>query len=240
MMIERNNGLEFVQQLLGQLDKEDYFDIETGSRLGMLEDEYKQYCEKYYAVNTSSPTSISIYPRSFEAKEAIVEYINNYNASHPKEKAIKVEDTLGSLLTSVTDIINSITYVLIAFVSISLIVSSIMIAVITHISVLERTKEIGVLRSIGASKMDISNVFNAETFITGLISGVLGILISLLLIIPINIVIHAMSGLAGVATLPVWGALALIGISVLLTVIAGLIPARSASKKDPVVALRSE
>lgn len=239
-MIERNNSLEFVKQLLGQLDNEDYFDIETGSRLGMIEDEYKQYCEKYSAVNTSSPSSISIYPRSFEAKETIIEYINNYNAMQTKEKAIKVEDTIGSLLSSVTDIINSITYVLIAFVSISLIVSSIMIAVITHISVLERTKEIGVLRSIGASKTDISNVFNAETFIIGLISGVMGILITLVLIIPINIIIKAISGLVGVAALPVWGALALIGISVLLTVVAGLIPARSASKKDPVVALRSE
>ena len=143
-------------------------------------------------------------------------------------------------MSSVSTIVNTISYVLIAFVSISLVVSSIMIGIITYISVLERTKEIGILRSIGASKRDVSNVFNAETMIVGLVSGSLGILITLLLDIPINIVIKHLTGISGVASLPWQGAVILIAISVLLTLVAGLIPAKVASKKDPVIALRSE
>ena len=143
-------------------------------------------------------------------------------------------------MSSVSTIVNTISYVLIAFVSISLVVSSIMIGIITYISVLERTKEIGILRSIGASKRDVSNVFNAETMIVGLVSGSLGILITLLLDIPINIVIKHMTGISGVASLPWQGAVILIAISILLTLVAGLIPAKVASRKDPVIALRSE
>jgi len=144
------------------------------------------------------------------------------------------------MMSSVTTIINAISYILIAFVSISLIVSSIMIAIITYISVIERTKEIGILRSIGASKKDVSRVFNAETLIEGLFSGVLGIVVTLLLNIPINIIIKNITGIAGLSRLPINGAIILVIISVLLTVIAGLIPSRMASKKDPVIALRTE
>ena len=144
------------------------------------------------------------------------------------------------MMNSVTTIVNMITYVLIAFVAISLIVSSIMIGIITYISVLERTKEIGILRSIGASKKDISRVFNAETLIEGFVAGALGILITLLLCIPINLVVESLTGVAGIAALPWQGAVILVAISILLTMIAGLIPSRMAAKKDPVVALRTE
>ena len=143
-------------------------------------------------------------------------------------------------MSSITTIVDVISYVLIAFVSISLVVSSIMIGVITYISVLERTKEIGILRAIGARKKDISRVFNAETFIIGLIAGLLGIIITILLNIPINIIIENLSGIKNVSTLPINGAVILVVISVILTLIGGLIPSRYASKKDPVVALRSE
>ena len=143
-------------------------------------------------------------------------------------------------MSSVSTIINAISYVLIAFVAISLVVSSIMIGIITYISVLERTKEIGILRSIGASKKDVSRVFNAETVIVGLVAGLIGIFITIILNIPINMVIKSMTDISGVSRLPIVGAVILIGISVFLTFIAGLIPARVASKKDPVVALRTE
>jgi putative ABC transport system permease protein len=157
------------------------------------------------------------------------------------EDKIEYSDLVGALMSSVTTIVNVISYVLIAFVSISLVVSSIMIGIITNISVLERTKEIGILRAIGASKRDVSRVFNAETFIIGLAAGILGIIVTLILCIPANAIIFALTGFANVkAVLPPLGAIILIVISMLLTMIAGLIPARSASKKDPVVALRSE
>ena len=143
-------------------------------------------------------------------------------------------------MSSVSTIIDTISYVLIAFVAISLVVSSIMIGIITYISVLERTKEIGILRSIGASKKDISRVFNAETFIVGLVAGLLGIGVTLLLNIPINIIIKSVTDISGIAQLPVAGGVILVAISMILTIIAGLIPARMASKKDPVEALRTE
>lgn len=186
------------------------------------------------------PNSIQIYPTSFEAKDDVIKIIDDYNKTAPEKYRIKYTDYLGIMMKSITTIINAVTYVLIAFVSISLIVSSIMIGIITYISVLERTKEIGVLRSVGASKRDISRVFNAETFIVGATSGILGILITLLLNIPINIIITALSGLSNVAVLPVAGAFILIAISIVLTVVAGLIPSGFAAKRDPVVALRSE
>lgn len=195
-------------------------------------------------VDLDNPSSINIYPKDFKSKDKIIEVIDNYNnmqeKNDNKESVISYTDYVGILMSSITTIVDVISYVLIAFVSISLIVSSIMIGVITYISVLERTKEIGILRAIGARKKDISRVFNAETFIIGLISGLLGIGITLLLNIPINIVIESLSGIKQVATLPTTGAILLILISILLTVVAGLIPSRYASKKDPVVALRSE
>ena len=157
-----------------------------------------------------------------------------------EDKVITYTDVVGTLMSSVTDIVDVISYVLIAFVGISLVVSSIMIGVITYISVLERKKEIGILRAIGASKHNISQVFNAETFIIGLISGVLGILITLVLNVPISMVVENMTGVSHIAKLPVDGAVFLIFIDLVLTILAGLIPSKIASKKDPVEALRSE
>ncbi len=170
--------------------------------------------------------------------------IDGYNermkAAGEEDKAIVYTDYMGVLMGSVTDIIDMISLVLIAFVSISLVVSSIMIGIITYISVLERTKEIGILRAIGASKGDVSRVFNAETFIIGLIAGVLGIGITVLLTIPMNVVIEQLSGVQHMAAVPPVAAVVLIAISVLLTLIGGIIPSRMASKKDPVTALRTE
>ncbi len=191
-------------------------------------------------LSLGTPSSINIYVNSFEAKEVVQNFIETYNNQAETEDKIKYTDLVGTIMSTVSIIINSITYVLIAFVSVSLIVSSIMIGIITYISVIERTKEIGVLRSIGASKRDIKRVFTSESFIIGLTSGVFGILITLLLIIPINLILISLTGISGLASLPVVGAIVLILISVLLTFIAGLIPARIASKKDPVLALRTE
>ena len=189
----------------------------------------------------AKPASINFYAKDFESKDGIETFIKEYNDSVDDMDKLQYTDVVGLLMSSVSTIINVITYVLIAFVSISLIVSSIMIGIITYISVVERTKEIGILRAIGASKRDISRVFNAETLIVGLISGAIGIIVTLLLIIPINAVIHALSGIAGVnAILPWQGALILVLISMVLTIVAGLFPSRIASKKDPVEALRSE
>jgi len=187
-----------------------------------------------------NPTSISIYPSSFDNKEAIVKYINDYNASVDEEKSITFTDYVGLLMSSVTTVINAISYVLIAFVSISLVVSSIMIGIITYISVLERTKEIGILRSVGASKRDVSRVFNAETLIIGFVAGALGIAVTLLLNIPANMIIYNLTDINNVAVLPADGAVLLIIISMVLSLIAGLIPSRVAANKDPVVALRTE
>ncbi len=192
-------------------------------------------------VSKDTPSSISLYADSFEDKEKITECIDRYNKTVGEEDKITYTDLVGLLMESVTTIINIISYVLMAFVAVSLIVSSIMIGIITYISVLERTKEIGILRAIGASKKNISRVFNAETFIIGLFSGILGILVSLLLLIPINIVIHAIAGMDTVnAFLPFASAITLVILSVLLTLIGGIIPSRIAAKKDPVIALRTE
>ena len=195
-------------------------------------------------VDLDNPSTINIYPKDFKSKDEIVKIIDSYNEekenNDDKESVITYTDYVGILMSSITTIVDVISYVLIAFVSISLIVSSIMIGVITYISVLERTKEIGILRAIGARKKDISRVFNAETFIIGLIAGLLGIIITIILNIPINIIIENLSGIKNVSTLPIVGAVILVLISVILTLIGGLIPSRYASKKDPVVALRSE
>lgn len=190
------------------------------------------------------PASINIYAKDFQSKDAISDIIDSYNemvtAEGNENLTITYTDYIGLMMSSISTIIDTISYVLIAFVSISLVVSSIMIGIITYISVLERTKEIGILRSIGASKHDISRVFNAETMIVGFVSGALGILVTLLLNIPVNMIIKHLTGISGVAALPWQGALILIAISIILTLIAGLIPAKVASRKDPVIALRTE
>ena len=192
----------------------------------------------------ADPISVKIFPRDFEAKERVLDHIDAYNkqvkAAGHDERAISYTDYMGIIMGSVTDIVNTISLVLIAFVSISLVVSSIMIGIITYISVLERKKEIGILRAIGASKRNVANVFNAETFIEGLIAGVFAIVVVVLVSFPVNAWALASKQVPNLMSLPVQDALALIAISVLLTVVAGLLPARSASKKDPVEALRSE
>ena len=192
----------------------------------------------------SEPSSMKIYATDFESKEKITQLIEKYNDSKivddNQADVINYTDYVGLMMSSVSDIINSISYILIAFVAISLIVSSIMIGIITYISVLERTKEIGILRAMGASKRDISNVFNAETLIVGFSAGVIGIAVTLLLNIPINIIVENITGIANVALLPWQGGVILVVISMLLTLIAGLVPAGVAAKKDPVEALRTE
>ncbi|MBV4182321.1 ABC transporter ATP-binding protein/permease [Collinsella aerofaciens] len=192
----------------------------------------------------ADPISVKIFPRDFEAKQRVLDHIDAYNkqvkAAGHDERAISYTDYMGIIMGSVTDIVNTISLVLIAFVSISLVVSSIMIGIITYISVLERKKEIGILRAIGASKRNVANVFNAETFIEGLIAGVFAIVVVVLVSFPVNAWALAAKQVPNLMSLPVQDALALIAISVVLTVVAGLLPARSASKKDPVEALRSE
>ena len=202
---------------------------------------YETNMELFGVVDEALPSSISLYTDTFENKDKIVEAIKAYNASVPEESRIVYTDYVGLLMSSITVIINVISYILIAFVSVSLVVSSIMIGIITYISVLERTKEIGILRSIGASKRNISQVFNAETFIIGLFAGLIGVGISLITLIPVNALIHHLSGSSDInASLPPLGAVVLILLSVLLTLLGGLIPAKKASRKDPVLALRTE
>lgn len=205
---------------------------------------YEKNLQKLGAIDLTTPSGISIYPKDFESKEKITKGIEEYNRMQREEgkdeNTINYTDIVGTMMKSVSQIIDTISYVLIAFVAISLIVSSIMIGIITYISVLERTKEIGILRAIGASKKDISRVFNAETLIVGLISGLIGIGITVLLTIPINSAIYAITGVKVVTAVPFVAGIILVAISVILTIIAGLIPAKMASKKDPVVALRTE
>ena len=188
----------------------------------------------------AKPSIINIYPKDFEAKESISNLISEYNDKVEESEKITYTDYIGLMMSSVTTIINAISYILIAFVSISLIVSSIMIGIITYISVLERTKEIGILRAMGASKRDISRVFNAETLIVGFVAGALGIGVTLLMLIPINAIIKILTDIGGLAQLPYAGAVILVAISMFLTFIAGLIPSKIAAKKDPVTSLRTE
>ncbi len=195
---------------------------------------------KMGAADLSKPSTINIFPKDFEAKDSIADIIHKYNETASDEDDIRYNDYIGLMMSSITTIINAISYILIAFVAVSLVVSSIMIGIITYISVLERTKEIGVLRAMGASKRDISRVFNAETLIIGFVAGALGIGITLLLNIPINIVIEHLTDIANASRLPSAGGFILVAISMCLTLIAGLIPSRIAAKKDPVVALRTE
>ena len=224
----------------------------SGEELAELMEAYKNNKDSSYennliklgSVDISSPSSISIYPKDFDSKNNLIDIIEEYNKNardnNKEGNVINYTDVIGTMIKSVSQIINTISYVLIAFVAISLIVSSIMIGIITYISVLERTKEIGILRAIGASKKDISRVFNAETLIVGFISGVIGILITMLLTLPINGLIHMITGVSIVTKVPFSAAIILVVISMLLTIVAGLIPSRIASKKDPVVALRTE
>jgi len=192
-------------------------------------------------VDLESPSTINIYAATFEDKDAIANAIQDYNDKVPEDDQIEYTDLVAMLMKSVSNIINVISYVLIAFVAISLVVSSIMIGIITYISVLERTKEIGILRAIGASKRDVSRVFNAETFIIGLFAGLLGIGFTILLNIPINIIIHDVTNNYSInSSLPLIGAVGLVLVSVTLTFVAGLIPSGLAAKKDPVEALRNE
>ncbi len=201
---------------------------------------YEENIMKLGISELDNPDTISIYPKDFDSKEEIVKIIDDYNKGKKESQKIEYTDVVGIMMSSVTTIVNVISSVLIAFVAISLIVSSIMISIITYISVIERTKEIGILRAIGASKKDISRVFNAETLIEGLCAGLLGIGVTLLLNIPINIIIKNTVDISNISKLPLNGAIILVIISITLTVIAGLIPAKIAAKKDPVEALRTE
>jgi len=192
-------------------------------------------------VDLDEPSSVNIFASSFANKDVVEEVIAQYNEGKDELEKIKYTDYIGIMLSSITTIIDAITYVLIAFVAISLVVSSIMIGVITLISVQERTKEIGILRAIGASKKNVSSMFTAETVIIGLASGLLGVLVTYGLCVPINAVINYLTGIPSLdAVLPPAAALILVAISVALNLISGIIPARSAAKKDPVVALRTE
>ncbi len=218
--------------------------MQTYAAQGVSDATYAQNLARLGVADLDKPASISLYPRDFEAKDALVALIAEYNQAAMDEgregDVINYTDYVGLMMSSVSTIINAITYVLIAFVAISLVVSSIMIGIITYISVLERTKEIGILRSIGASKRDISRVFNAETLIIGFCAGLLGILVTWVLTFPANVVVDRLTGIARAAILPGAGAAILVAISMALTLVAGLIPSRIAARKDPVVALRTE
>ena len=210
----------------------------------MSDANYDGNIKKLGVIDPESPSSIGIYASSFDNKDKIIDIVNEYNRKMTEEgheeNIISYTDYVGIIMSSVSRIINIISYVLIAFVSISLIVSSIMIGIITYISVLERTKEIGILRSIGASKRDVSSVFNAETMIVGFTSGLFGIIVTVLLCIPASAIVRSLAGISNIAKLPAGAAVVLVAISMLLTFISGLIPARLAAKKDPVEALRTE
>ena len=212
---------------------------------GGQEASYDRNLRKLGYAELDKPDTMSFYLKDFESKEAFLKFIDDYNDDMQKageeDKVISYTDITGVLINSVKKITNAVSYVLIAFVAISLVVSSIMIGVITYISVLERTKEIGILRAIGASKKDISRIFNAETIIIGLCAGLIGIGVSLLLLIPINHILIGLTNISALkAVLPAAGGMALVLISIFLTFIAGLIPSGMAARKDPVVALRTE
>ena len=240
-LIAKNSETNIYKEQLANQEKNIFTNNLFANEMGTS---YENNLKLLGYVDETKPGTINIYPKDFESKEKIVDLINKYNeekkANGLETDIINYTDYVGLLMNSVTSIVDTISYVLIAFVSISLVVSSIMIGIITYVSVLERTKEIGILRAIGASKKDISRVFNAETFIIGIIAGLLGIATTLLLLIPINIIIDSLVDIESMAILPLTGAIGLIIISTLLTMIGGIIPAKLASKKDPVIALRTE
>lgn len=238
------NSLSEAEKIkLGKLNSDELAELMKAYR-DNKNSSYESNLIKLGSIDISSPASISVYPKNFASKNNLIDIIEEYNKTakdnNKEENIINYTDVIGTMMKSVSQIINTISYVLIAFVAISLVVSSIMIGIITYISVLERTKEIGILRAIGASKKDISRVFNAETLIVGFISGVIGILITMLLTLPINSLIHMITGVSIITKVPLNAAIILVIISMLLTIMAGLIPSRIASKKDPVVALRTE
>ena len=238
------NSLSEAEKIkLGKLNSDELTELMKAYR-DNKNSSYESNLIKLGSIDIYSPASISIYPKNFASKNNLIDIIEEYNKTakdnNKEENIINYTDVIGTMMKSVSQIINTISYVLIAFVAISLLVSSIMIGIITYISVLERTKEIGILRAIGASKKDISRVFNAETLIVGFISGVIGILITMLLTLPINSLIHMITGVSIITKVPLNAAIILVIISMLLTIVAGLIPSRIASKKDPVVALRTE
>ena len=235
-LLEVNNNSEVV---LAQEQNKD-INVLTNQNFDNVLTTYKQNIKDFGASDFEEPTSISIYPKSYESKDKITKIIDKYNEKATKENKIEYTDFVSIITSNINSIINVITYVLIAFVAISLVVSSIMIAIITYISVLERTKEIGILRAVGASKKDIRRLFTAETIIEGFLAGALGVLVTNLLCIPINKVIATLTKVEVNAQLDIKYAIILVTISVILTVIAGLIPSRVASKKDPVESLRSE
>ena len=237
----RNELLGYFQQLttLGYGETEAATQL-MHSVLQGADGSYEGNLSKLGVADPDDPSAILLYPTDFEAKDLISDIINDYNTDKDESEKLVYTDYIGLMISSITTIINAVSYILIAFVSVSLIVSSIMIGIITYISVLERTREIGVLRSIGASKRDISRVFNAETLTIGLAAGLFGIGLTVFLLLPINAIIKTLTDLTDVAILPPQGAVILIMISMFLTFIAGLIPARIASKKDPVIALRTE
>ena len=249
-------GLEFSDEEFSidnlSIEQKKYLQSLSTEELTTVVSKYKEQANATYesvllelgSIDLEKPSAINIYAKDFESKDEIKNIIDDYNKEQEEKgndgNIISYSDLVGMLMSSVTDIVDMISYVLIGFVSISLVVSSIMIGIITYISVLERTKEIGILRAIGASKKDVSRVFNAETLIVGLTAGVIGIGITLILNVPINIIISKVAGVSNLSKLPLYGAIALILISVVLTMIAGLIPSKLASKKDPVESLRSE
>ena len=225
-------------------DENDFMSI-ISSMMTSEQDSYDNNIKKLGYADFKKPASISIYPKNFESKEKVIHFLDTYNhkmeKTNQEDKVITYTDFVGTLMSSVTDIVNVISYVLVAFVGISLVVSSIMIGVITYISVLERKKEIGILRAIGASKRNISQVFNAETFIIGLFAGLIGIIITLLALIPANIVIHNIADTTAVnASLPPVAGIVLIILSVILTLLGGIVPSKKAAKEDPVTALRTD
>ena len=233
---EKNNESEIAKEQFANKKK----NVLTGEYFDNISNSYEENLLILGMIEFDNPEAINIYPKSFEAKNNIKNAIEEYNSKVENDDKIKYSDMMEALISQITNIVNIIAYVLIAIVAISLVVSSIMISIITYISVLERTKEIGILRAIGASKKDVKRVFRAETIIEGLISGVLGVLVSLIICFIANIIINAVIDVPNVASLPALQIAALIAVSVLLTVIAGMIPSGMASKKDPVESLRSE
>ena len=235
-VIEKNNESEIVKK-----QKEVDYNVLTGEKFTNDETglETKDNTLSYLGADTY-PMMINIYPKDFDTKEKIIKYLDDYNNKQDEENKVVYTDLASTISSLSSDIMNAITIVLIAFSAISLVVSSIMIGIITYISVLERTKEIGILRALGARKKDITRVFNAETFIIGLCSGLIGIIITYILLIPTNIILENITDLANIARLNPIHAFILIIISLILTLIGGFIPATMASKKDPVIALRTE
>lgn len=234
----------FASAIRMKMDEEELAEL-MASLMSKEQTTYEGNLKKLGYANFDEPSGINIYPKDFEANQNILNILDDYNTrmreENQEDKVISYTDMVGTLMSSVTTIVDVISYVLVAFVAISLIVSSIMIGVITYISVLERKKEIGILRAIGASKHNVAQVFNAETFMIGLLAGIIGIGVTLVLLIPINQIIRSIAGQYNIrASLPMLSGIILIILSTILTLIGGIIPSRKAAKEDPVTALRSE